>query len=218
MRRLRISLVALGLIAAGAAFAAAQPAQPAERPHTWDGFAERHDVDGDGSVTREELMSTLGIFERLDADGDGVITDGDFAAHRDGMALAMLARRADDDEDGDLTRAELDDWFADRDRNDDGVLDREDFAAAGPGAMRRGPGRHPRHATFHGAFDADGDGSVEKADLTALFDRYDADGDGTLSAEERPEVEFGGMRHHRGHRGGRGFGPGPGPGRGPGRG
>lgn len=171
-------------------------------PHSWEEFTERHDADGDGRVSAEELFGDH--FDRLDADGDGFVTAADFEAHRSAMAFTFVAHRADADRDGDLTAAELDAWFAERDTNGDGRLDASDFE-------RRGAGGPRPHFGFAEALDADGDGAVTRADLEALAARFDADGDGVVAADELPEMGPGhhGRFHHRGG--------GPGPHRGPGR-
>lgn len=168
--------------------------------HSWESFAERHDVDGDGRVTEQELYQTLDHFEHLDDDGDGFVTEADFQARLQAHAFGMVARRADAGGDGDgaVTPTELDAWFSARDTNDDGRIDAGDFDAG-----RRGD--RSRHGGLARALDADGDGGVTAADLQALAARYDADGDGMVSAGELPEAPF---RHKgRGHRHGPGRGP-----------
>lgn len=186
-----LSVLALAALAWATAPVLAQPGRGGGPP-AWDEFAERHDVNGDGQVTEQELFQTFAPFDRLDADGDGVVTEADFDAHRGRMAFTFMARRADRDRDGEVTAAEWDAWFAARDSNGDGVLDAEDFADRRPG-MRRPKG------DFGQALDADGDGEVTRADLTALAARYDANGDGVLQADELPETgpRHGGRFHHR---------------------
>lgn len=202
-------LTALGVVAlAGLAWAAAPlfADHPAGGPPpSWEEFAERHDADGDGRVSVEELVRTSDHFDRLDADGDGFVSAADFEAHRSIMAFTFVAHRADADQDGDVTAAELDAWFAERDTNDDGRLDASDFE-------RRGEGGPRPHFGFAEALDADGDGTVTRSDFEALAARFDADADGVVEADELPEMGPGphGRFHHRG------FG-GPGPRRGPGR-
>ena len=200
-------LTALGVVAlAGLAWAAAPLFAghlAGGPPPSWEEFAERHDADGDGRVSAEELFRDH--FDRLDADGDGFVSAADFEAHRSTMAFTFVAHRADADQDGDVTAAELDAWFAERDTNGDGRLDASDFE-------RRGAGGPRPHFGFAEALDADGDGAVTRADLEVLAARFDADGDGVVEADELPEMGPGshGRFHHRG------FG-GPGSHRGPGR-
>lgn len=196
-----LGALSLAVLAWSAAPLFAQPGMgpgPGDRhPFSWDDFAERHDVNGDGQVTEEELIQTMDAFDRLDANGDGVVTEADFQAHHAAMVFAFIAHRADADDDGDLTAAELDAWFTERDGNRDGRLDAEDFAAEHPRA--RGP-----HPGMIEALDADGDGAVTRADFTALAARFDENGDGVVQADELPQMGRGmhhGRRHGRGPRG-----------------
>ncbi len=182
--------------------------------HSWEGFAERHDTDGDGAVSRAEWDAMVAErhpegapdraaehFQKLDQDGDGAITEADLTALRSAHLAAFLSHVADGDDDGDLTAAELDAWFAARDTTGDGRLDLADFE----GEEEKGR-MHRHHHRVGEALDADGDGGVEPSELREVIARFDADRDGTLSEAERPEVAMRHMRHGRGfgHRGGHG--------------
>ena len=184
-------------------------------PRGWDDFAERHDVNGDGQVTREELVQTMDMFDHLDTDGDGILSDADFDARHTAMAFGFTARRADENGDDQVTAAEWDAWFAERDANGDGVLTADDRPEWGERrgtreGRRGGFGHHGHHGAHVGrlaeALDADGDGDVTRADFAALAARFDANGDGVLTEDELPAL---GHDWHRGHRGPhRGFGGG----------
>jgi hypothetical protein len=119
-------------------------------PRGWEGFAEQHDVNGDGQVTREELVQTLDLFDHLDSDGDGALSEADFDARHTAMAFGFTARRADDNGDDQVTAAEWDAWFAERDANGDGMLTEDEVPALGrEGREGRGWRGHHRRG-FHG--------------------------------------------------------------------
>lgn len=227
MRHLYSTIFLLALLAAAApVLAVGSHGEGSDRHgHSWEGFAERHDANGDGAVTREELE--LRHFERLDADGDGLLTEEDFAARHAQMAVALLARRADDDRDGAVTAAEWDAWFAAHDANSDGRLDETDREAmrerhralraergeAGPRDGERRHRMHRRALRHHGAghhalslLDTDGDGAVVRSELDAFVAGFDADGDGVLAGDELPALRHRGHGPfgHRGPRGPRG--------------
>lgn len=194
MTKQRIVLAAAGLLVLATPLFA-------DVHHGWARFVEKHDANGDGAVTKEEMGMPAERFGHLDQDHDGVVTEADLTALHAAHVVAHLARGADDDGDGSVTAAEWDAWFAGRDGNGDGRLDAEDHAEKGHGAE----GRHGSHHG-HGRLDADGDGTVDRADIAALVARFDADGDGTLSGTERPQVDrerHG--RHGRGSHRGHGF-------------
>jgi hypothetical protein len=189
-------------------------------PHGWEGFAERHDVNGDGQVTREELLQTMDMFDHLDSDGDGALSEADFDARHTAMAFGFTARRADENGDDQVTAGEWDAWFAERDTDGDGVLSEDDRPERGERAQAREGAREHRRGRFghhghHGAhagrladaLDADGDGDVTRADLATLAARFDANGDGVLTGDEVPALgrEGRGFRGHhvRGFHGGR---------------
>ena len=170
-------LPALALLAAPA-FAAAQSRAGARG---WDHFAERHDVNGDGAVTRDELAQTSDFFQKLDRDGDGVLTQADFAAIRQDRLAGHLFRWADQNRDGQVTSSEwkaftadhakaapdgvdLQSLFATYDTDSDGVVALADLPSAGFGFGRgEGMRRHFRDQ---------------------LWARLDTNGDGRLSLDE----------------------------------
>ena len=107
---------------------------------------ERFDANGDGSISQEEVdQYRADRLKQFDADGDGMLTLEEYEAlWMDVMRKRMVRRfqRHDSDGDGKITAEE----FAERtkhmvmmrDRNDDGVLNKDDLRR---GRMGRGQGR-----------------------------------------------------------------------------
>jgi hypothetical protein len=108
------------------------PKAVAQTRFGWTATRSRLDRDGDGQIGRSEFPGSDADFARLDRDRDGVLTSDDFdwSAHAltpsPGM---MLYYRADRDGDGQVTRAELDAWFAAADPDGFGFLSLDDLKA-----------------------------------------------------------------------------------------
>jgi Ca2+-binding EF-hand superfamily protein len=185
------------------ALAAAQPGSG--RGPSWDQFAERHDLDGDGVVSADELCRSNPWFQRLDGDGDGLVTEQELeqvGAEMRAKAGSGIVRLADTDRDRLVTADEWQAFLETTDPDGDGTFSPEDLFANAPG---KGRGRRFAGGRHRGEgpgmmLDKDGDGILEIEDLETLFAALDADGDGTLADEELPRF---GPRH------GRGFGRGP---------
>jgi Ca2+-binding EF-hand superfamily protein len=194
MTKHRVAIGLAGLLAL-AGIAVARPHHGGDHPRGWEGFAAKHDVDGDGAVTREELAQSSEHFALLDANGDGRIVEEEMEAVRSSHVLAHFARWADGDDDGAVSAEEWKAFLAARDEDGDGELDLR---------MRhhRGPAGEPAEERIGGPLDLDDDGLLEVADLQALFARFDSDGDGTLSANElpaAPEMRMRGFGGPHGH-------------------
>ncbi len=138
-----LTLTALLTLGATSAFAQQEPGAH---------FIENFDDNGDGQVTLDEMRSKRGdIFYMLDQNENGVLDAAEYdmfdatrAADRaeqggacdhggKGQQGEGMARSATDlNGDGQVTREEFlastDTWFAQRDRNGDGILDTSDFA------------------------------------------------------------------------------------------
>ena len=178
--------------------------------HHGQRFIERLDSDGDGQITLDEFnQKTDEHFTQLDSNGDGVLTAEDFEnkrpprMHRRGPhPAARLAIAADGDESGDVTAAEWEAFLTALTAEDGSSVD---LAILGEHAHRQHPRSQGHDEGEHGAervqrfLDADGDGSLEIADLNQLLQGLDEDGDGALSAEEMPHRRK--HRHHRAERG-----------------
>ena len=199
MTRIRIALAAAGLLAGAATVAVARPHGAHDGPLGWEHFAEKHDTDRDGAVTREELAATAAgdRFARLDENADGRVTEDEFRAAIAGRVLGHLAMRADEDRNGELTQGEWSAFLAELDEDGDGSLEMRH--------RRRGPAGTEDEGEAKRAFpgDTDGDGAFETAEAQALFTRFDENRDGVLTEEELParterHGRFGHGMHGRG--------------------
>jgi len=104
---------------------------------------------------------------RPDANGDGQLTLSEFTTARTNQMMRM-----DTDRDGKVSKAEFQTGMANR------------RAKGGEGKGGKGDG-----SRAFGMLDANGDGSLDKAELGKMaqrrFGRMDADGNGVLTAAER---------------------------------
>jgi Ca2+-binding EF-hand superfamily protein len=177
----------------------------------------RFDRNRNKKIERDEFDREIGFyFGRLDLNGDGMITDqdlppilrgqdvlkGDHVGRRGqrmprfGRFLVRL-RGADANNDGEITRAEVDaaagKMFDRFDRNKDGSIEKADFEV-----LKQEMIAYHVQRFFHryGAKD----GKLTLAQYTAerdrWFARWDADGDKVLSGDEMPR---GFHRHGRRH-------------------
>ncbi len=178
----------------------------------WDDFAERHDLDGDGRVTSEELAATSPRISRLDADGDGAISEADFDSRRAEMATLRLVHMADNDRDGQVGTEEWTRFQEALDPDGDGAFEISDFHNLhNPNHLKMEKTRrlHPGNADerFRGrsetertdareqmadVLDLDRDGQLSSNDLDLLFLSLDDDGDGVLQVQSfHPRPRFG---------------------------
>lgn len=177
------------------------------------GFKEI-DADGDGALTRDELLAAAGeraqkSFERMDRNGDGIVRSSDGEGfgrhHRHG---GRHDRNAEERADRMSERAQK--RFSQIDSNDDGMLSPEEFKA---GTQERYERMQERHETRAERREQRGERHAgmpremrkhhremrallrEGADLehftaamqeraSARFDRLDADGNGKVDAAE----------------------------------
>lgn len=108
-----VALIALGLAAAGGAFAA-----PGARalPQTPQDYLRRFDADGDGRIVRAEYVGyAMRGFDGMDRDGDGVLAGAELpfaesppvSRERRVRALERVFQRLDVDGSGALDAREL---------------------------------------------------------------------------------------------------------------
>ncbi len=162
------------------------------------------DANSDNALTLEELQAvfpnfTQAAFDYLDRNDDGVLspTDAPLGPPADPLELLKaLLRAADADKDGNVTFDELkalcpelsQERFDEMDRNDDGVLNGDDFPE------RPEDGLEHLLEVLRSA-DANSDKQVTFEELSAKvpgltqeqFDKLDRNGDGVISAADLPE-------------------------------
>ncbi|MCX5643898.1 MAG: EF-hand domain-containing protein [Phycisphaerae bacterium] len=89
----------------------------------WQDLIKRADKDGDGKVSKEEMLasmpqdggaSPMKVFEKADADGDGKISKADFKAALPAGTDSATANKV----------------FDSMDTNQDGVVDAQEYLAA----------------------------------------------------------------------------------------
>ena len=166
------------------------------------------DTNKDGKVTLAELTEAKQSWlAEVDTNKDGAATTAELAAHAKAQRekhVQQLFQRKDANHDGRLSREESgmpERWFDKNDENKDGALTPAELSA------RRGRGGKPesddRRGGKHARLDANGDGKIDRAEVTQsatqMLQRLDKNTDGALSAEE---LSAGGKgRHHGGKRG-----------------
>jgi len=108
------------------------------------GLLELYDTDGDGALTQDEIAAARNAqLSQFDADGNGSLSLQEYQGlWLDAMRDRMVDRfqSHDDDGDGQVTAQEFADAQARRiarmDRNEDGVINRDDFRRGSRGEAR----------------------------------------------------------------------------------
>jgi Ca2+-binding EF-hand superfamily protein len=169
-------------------------------------FIAALDPNSDGEVSDKELESALESLKKLDVNSDGKLDAEEFikAAPIPAMVKNFGAFKALDlDKDDALSAEELAgavEALKKLDANKNGKLDPVEYAMMSPMSMGGGGGgagggagggggrQQPSPEEFVKQNDKDGDGKVQKKELTGMivgfFDRMDTDKDGSVTVEE----------------------------------
>lgn len=205
--------LAVGLFAAGAAFA--QSAPPAGQTPGPDRSARLQqqiqtlDKDGDGSLSREETAGHKWLareFDQMDANKDAKLATDEIQAYRKTTRMQHAARfeelfaATDKNRDGVVTKAEarasnvraMAKHFDQMDANGDGRLMKEEMQASIAKSTGGRGGHGARFEQKYKAADKDGDGTLSKEEtqaakldrITQRFDQVDANKDGKLTRDE----------------------------------
>jgi len=172
------------------------------------------DTDRDGIITAAEWQNAPSALAKLDTNGDGKVSPDELRPPGGGSpgSEEMVSRMMSFDKDGDgkLSAAELPErmqgMMARADKNNDGLLTKEELTAAAP-PQGEGRGGGPRGGGMMrmdpilSAVDTDQDGTLSAAEIqssSAAIAKLDKDGDGKLTREEvRPAMGGRGPRGPR---------------------
>jgi collagen type III alpha len=162
------------------------------------------DTDGDGRLSKDELLAAVKLLEKLDRNRDGFVDrtelslPGGAPAPETGRRIVELFERLDLDKNGKLSRDEakgpLAEIFERADQNKDGAIDKDEFRRVAdrlmpPGGTPPGQGDVARRIVeMFQRLDANNDGKISKDEakgpLLEGFERFDANGDGFIDKDE----------------------------------
>lgn len=173
MRKILIGgFLAMAIVGGVAVAQVAAPADAPERPHRGGGMFKAADANGDGMVTRAEMIAAATKhFDALDTNKDGKVTREEMMAARARHRAEMMARWGS----GEPGQG----W---RHRGPGGPGGPGGFGPDGPGFGPGGPGGP---GGMLGRLDSDHDGKVSQAEFDAPFVMMDTNKDGFVEADER---------------------------------
>jgi Ca2+-binding EF-hand superfamily protein len=176
----------------------------------WKFLSGKYDQNGDGKITVKEYGRGADKFKAYDSDGDGSITQKDSGGGAsnqrrgggggmrgaggggrgaptstvDNDIAVMIAKNADDNEDGSVSKLEWSKALTTLDHNQDKVASASELndimcAALGRNKLSdRAVGRRSRH------LDTNKDGKVQLAELDSMFSKLDKNSDKAISKTE----------------------------------
>jgi Ca2+-binding EF-hand superfamily protein len=163
---------------------------PAQDGSRW----KQMDKDGDGKISQSEAPAPMWEkLSKLDKDGDGSISPQEMASLRPGgpgeAGGGAFFKMTDKNGDGKITADEAGErWerLGKADKDADGSVSREEFAAVMRGAA--GPGGKPNPQEFFAKMDKDGNGGITEdeapAEVWSRMSKADANADGKVTPEE----------------------------------
>jgi Ca2+-binding EF-hand superfamily protein len=160
------------------------------RPTFAGGPGRERRPEGPGETQPPDMVQTMMAFDK---NGDGKLEKSELPER-----MQNLFARADTNQDGFLTKDEIQKLAANQRTPGEGGMNREGGRGpmGGEGGRRGGPGGMARFNPIFAALDADGDGTLSSAEIDnapVALKKLDKDGDGAISREEaRPS--FPGIR------------------------
>jgi hypothetical protein len=128
--------------------------KPSQGRYDWNWLADRFDANRDGKITRKEFTGPPELFDRLDRDRNGVITQSDLdwsdaSPWWGQMRLAgQIIRKADQDGDRKLSKAEWDALFKELSKGKETVNQEDLRALLFPPPQPRSPSDMPSRLTL----------------------------------------------------------------------
>lgn len=199
MQKLTALVAPLALIVGQVAVSAQKPAQKpkacgsrVELANIWGFLAKTYDKDGDGKITKKEFTRGAKQFRNHDRNRDGVIDVADYPAGKFWNGFGPgIARRADGDRDGIVTKKEWKAFVRGIDANGDGILTGKEFGKVW------GPRIADKQSLIALSFDQNGNGKIEVSDFESLFADLDRGDDGQLDKVDLQGNVFLGERSRR---------------------
>lgn len=162
------------------------------------GFFQEMDKNGDGKITADEAGERWERLGKADKDGDGGVTRMELVAAMAAAGGGPMFEHADKNADGKITQDEAGErWerLGKADTDGDGAVSKEEFAAAmrqfqnaAAGAGAGGPVIRPEPREFFSKMDKNGDGALTAdevpGELWGKLSKADANTDGKVTPEE----------------------------------